>query len=218
MRRKTTSKTMLGLGIISIRFITLIAAFTTLPTLANGQADILSPISRGSYDPSYATEADTNGMTTGLSLPLRRTILSRVQSTPFGFDERTGQVFVNGLVFHRDDNAAALASEAALDRPLQPMPSNFRPVEISEFGRYIKLVRFRMEHPIRARVEASVRKVVNYFKKQGRKRANQKRKIEKIVHRCWTIAEKVYPAGDGDVGDYAERCIDQAFDNPKWLD
>jgi hypothetical protein len=97
----------------------------------------LSPIIPGSFNPSYAREADTSSLTTGLLPPAQ----VDSPSTPFGFDEANKQVWVNGTVFHADDHQSALESKSALDQPVQPMPSNFRAVDINEFGGYIKRIK-----------------------------------------------------------------------------
>jgi hypothetical protein len=97
----------------------------------------LSPIIPGSFNPSYAREADTSSLTTGLLPPAQ----VDSPSTPFGFDEANKQVWVNGTVFNADDHQSALESKSALDQPVQPMPSNFRAVDINEFGGYIKRIK-----------------------------------------------------------------------------
>jgi len=63
------------------------------------------------------------------------------QTTPFGFDEASKQVWVNGKTFSADDHQSALESRAELDKPMQRMPANFRPMEIEEYGGYIDRIK-----------------------------------------------------------------------------
>ena len=100
-------------------------------------ADFFTP-SRGSYDPSFANESDGNSLA-GLAFPSAAPAGPTV--APVGFDETTRQVFVNGRTFNADDHASALESVADLDKPLQPMPSNFRPMSPSEYGGYINRIK-----------------------------------------------------------------------------
>ena len=100
-------------------------------------ADFFTP-SRGSYDPSFANESDGNSLA-GLALPSAAPAGPTV--APVGFDEASRQVFVNGRTFNADDHASALESVADLDKPLQPMPSNFRPMSPSEYGGYINRIK-----------------------------------------------------------------------------
>lgn len=99
----------------------------------------LSPVLRGSYDPSYARETPTGSVTAGLrpapAAPVEE------QSTPFGFDQASNKVWVNGLTFDADDHRSALESKSALDAPVQQMPVNFRPMELEEFGGYIQRIK-----------------------------------------------------------------------------
>jgi len=100
-------------------------------------ADFFTP-SRGSYDPSFANESDGNSFA-GLAPPSAAPAGPTV--APVGFDEVSRQVFVNGRTFNADDHASALESVADLDKPLQPMPSNFRPMSPSEYGGYINRIK-----------------------------------------------------------------------------
>ena len=99
----------------------------------------LSPILQGSFDPSYARETPTGDVTARLAPPTPSPVPD--QFSPFGFDEGSGQVWVNGKTFDAEDHQSALDSKAELDKPMQQMPGNFRPMEIEEFGGYIQRIK-----------------------------------------------------------------------------
>ena len=102
----------------------------------------LSPILRGSYDPSYARSTSTGSLTGGLSVPTSSARASAApQATPFGFDPGTNTLWVNGVTFNADDHDTALRSREALKQPMQPMPDNYRPMDIEEYGGYIDRIK-----------------------------------------------------------------------------
>jgi len=95
-------------------------------------------ISEGSFDPIAATE-DTRSfgdVSAGLLPPAPK----GPETPPVGFDETTNMVFVNGFEFDADDHDSALRSKKALSGPLVPMPQNYRPVDVKEFGGYIQRI------------------------------------------------------------------------------
>ncbi len=95
--------------------------------------------SRGSYDPSFARSEPAGDPFAGLAPPPAAPAGPTV--APIGFDETSRQVFVNGRTFNADDHDSALNSVAELDKPLQSMPSNFRPMSPDEYGGYINRIK-----------------------------------------------------------------------------
>jgi len=95
-------------------------------------------ISEGSFNPVAATE-DTRSfgdVSAGLLPPAPK----GPEIPPVGFDEITNTVFVNGFKFDAADHDSALRSKEAMSGPLVPMPQNYRPVDVEEFGKYINRI------------------------------------------------------------------------------
>jgi len=95
-------------------------------------------ISEGSFNPVAATE-DTRSfgdVSAGLLPPAPK----GPEIPPVGFDETTNTVFVNGFKFDAADHDSALRSKEAMSGPLVPMPQNYRPVDVEEFGKYINRI------------------------------------------------------------------------------
>lgn len=107
----------------------------------------LSPVSRGSYDMSFAGEETPQGsITSGLEPPpvsaLTGGMESEPEGLPLGYDSANNKMYVNGFVFDADDHQAALDAKAAFDQPVtRKMPANFRSVSGEEYTKYIQDIR-----------------------------------------------------------------------------
>ncbi len=130
---------------------------------------------------------------------------------PVGFDPSTGELFVNGHRFLRNDFAAAVASVAALDKPEVPMPPNFRPISPEVWKRYYARAKNHMERPVTAFFIDVKDKIQNSLKRWGQANIQQQRRIEAEVRACYAIADIRYPLDSDEQSRDADACIESKF-------